>query len=50
MTKSVGEKQAIYIMMGLLLVAALTATVMMVYLLGQHKKVFGYSAFEKMRD
>ncbi|GCF93517.1 MFS transporter [Enterococcus florum] len=50
MTRSVGETQAVYLMMVLLLAAAVIATVMMFYLVGQHKKVFGYSAFDKLRD
>ena len=50
MTKSVGETQAIFIMMGLLLTAGVLSIFMMVYLLGQHKKVFGYSAFERVKD
>jgi preprotein translocase subunit SecG len=36
--------------MGLLLAAAVLAIVMMVYLLLQHKRVFGYSAFDKLKD
>jgi MFS family permease len=50
MTKAVGETQAIFIMMGLLLIVALLAIIMMIYLLMQHKKVFGYSAFDKLKD
>lgn len=50
MTTSVGETQAIFIMMGLLLAAAILAIIMMCYLLVQHKKVFGYSAFEKLKN
>jgi hypothetical protein len=50
MTRSVGETQAIFLMMGLLLAAAVLAIVMMVYLLLQHKRVFGYSAFDKLKD
>lgn len=41
MTKSVGETQAVYVMMILLLVAAVVAVLMMFYLVGQYKKVFG---------
>ena len=44
MTKSIGETSAIYTMMGLLLAASVIATVMMFYLIGQHKKIFGKSA------
>ncbi|MEO1772586.1 MFS transporter [Candidatus Enterococcus ferrettii] len=50
MTRSVGETRAVYLMMILLLAAAVIATVMMFYLVGQHKKVFGYGAFERLRD
>ena len=47
MTKSIGETSAIYMMMGLLLAASVIATVMMFYLIGQHKKIFGKSALLK---
>ena len=47
MTKSIGETSAIYMMMGLLLAASVIATVMMFYLIGQHKKIFGKSALSK---
>ena len=47
MTKSIGETSAIYTMMGLLLAASVIATVMMFYLVGQHKKIFGKSALLK---
>ena len=47
MTKSIGETSAIYTMMGLLLAASVIATVMMFYLIGQHKKIFGKSALSK---
>ena len=47
MTKSIGETSAIYTMMGLLLAASVIATVMMLYLIGQHKKIFGKSALLK---
>lgn len=50
MTRSLGEARAVYLMMGLLLVAAVVATLMMFYLVGQHKKIFGYSALSKMKD
>ncbi len=41
MTKSVGETQAVYTMMALLLVAAVVESAMMIYLVAQYKKVFG---------
>ena len=47
MTKSIGETSAIYTMMGLLLAASVIATVMMFYLVGQHKKIFGKSAMSE---
>ena len=47
MTKSIGETSAIYTMMGLLLAASVIATVMMFYLIGQHKKIFGKSAMSE---
>lgn len=47
MTKSIGETSAIYTMMGLLLAAAVIAIVMMMYLVGQYKKIFGKSALVK---
>lgn len=47
MTKSIGEQAAIYTMMILLLIAALIATVMMIYLATQYKKIFGVSVLEK---
>lgn len=47
MTKASGETTAIYIMMGILLAAALLATVMMGYLITQYKKIFGVSALTK---
>ena len=50
MTKSAGEGQAVYIMMGLLLMFGVISIVMMSYLVLQHKKIFGYSAFEKLKD
>lgn len=46
MTKSIGEAAAVYTMMGLLLGAAIIAIVMMLYLVAQHKKVFGTSALK----
>jgi MFS family permease len=49
MTKSVGEQAAIYTMMGLLLVAAIIATVMMSYLTVQYKKIFGVSPLVKQK-
>lgn len=47
MTKSIGETSAIYTMIGLLLAASVIATVMMFYLVGQHKKIFGKSAMSE---
>lgn len=47
MTKSIGETSAIYTMMSLLLAASVIATVMMFYLVGQHKKIFGKSAMSE---
>lgn len=47
MTKSIGETSAIYTMMGLLLAASVIAIVMMLYLVGQYKKIFGKSALAK---
>lgn len=47
MTKSVGQTQAVYVMMILLLVAAVVAVLMMFYLVGQYKKVFGSSPLAK---
>lgn len=47
MTKSIGETSAIYTMMGLLLAASVIATVMMFYLVGQHKKIFGKSSMSE---
>ena len=47
MTKSIGETSAVYTMMGLLLAASVIATVMMFYLVGQHKKIFGKSAMSE---
>lgn len=41
MTKQVGDQRAIYIMMVLLLVAAVVSIVMMVYLVAMYKKIFG---------
>ena len=45
MTRSIGETEAVYAMMVMLLAAALTAVLMMSYLTVQHKKIYGYSAF-----
>ena len=47
MIKAIGETSAIYTMMAILLVAAVIATLTMVYLLGQYKKLFGKSALAK---
>ncbi len=53
MTKSVGEASAVWIMMVLLLVAAIVGILMALYVMSRfkkHKKQFGYSAMEKLRD
>lgn len=47
MTKSIGETDAIYTMMGLLLAAAVLAVLMMGYLVAQYKKIFGESALSQ---
>lgn len=49
MTKSIGEEAAMYTMMGLLLAAAVIATVMMAYLTTQHKKIYGVSAISNKK-
>lgn len=43
MTKAFGETSAMYTMMGMLLGAAVLATLMMCYLVFQHKKIYGTS-------
>lgn len=50
MTSAVGEESAVWIMMILLLAASILAILMAVYVIGQYKKQFGYSAMEKVRD
>ncbi|MSR93033.1 MFS transporter [Clostridiaceae bacterium 68-1-5] len=50
MTKSIGETDAIYTMMGLLLAAAVVAVLMMAYLAVQYKKIFGESALAEKRN
>lgn len=50
MTKSVGEASAVWIMMVLLLVAAIVGILMALYVMSRFKKQFGYSAMEKLRD
>lgn len=50
MTKSVGEASAVWIMMVLLLVAAIVGIFMALYVMSRFKKQFGYSAMEKLRD
>lgn len=50
MTKSVGEGSAVWIMMVLLLVAAVVSICMSLYVISRFKKQFGYSAMEKMHD
>lgn len=47
MTKAIGETSAIYMMMGLLLGAAVIAIVMMGYLVTQYKKIFGKNVLAK---
>ncbi len=47
MTKAIGEQQAVYTMMGVLLGASILATVMMLYLLKPYKQLFGRSALGK---
>lgn len=43
MTRAMGESAAIYAMMAMLLGVAVIASLMMTYLVVQHKKIFGYS-------
>ncbi|MEG2627975.1 MAG: MFS transporter [Raoultibacter sp.] len=50
MTGVVGETQAVYTMMALLLVASIIAIFMMVYLVAQSKKIFGESALTRKVD
>lgn len=50
MTRSVGEASAVWIMMILLLIAAIVGILMALYVMSRFKKQFGYSAMEKMRD
>lgn len=50
MTKSVGEASAVWIMMVLLLIAAIVGILMALYVMSRFKKQFGYSAMEKLRD
>lgn len=50
MTKSVGEASAVWIMMVLLLVAAIVGILMALYVMSRFKEQFGYSAMEKLRD
>lgn len=50
MTTAIGQAAAVWTMMVLLLVFSLLAVAMMAYLVSQSKKLFGYSAMEKMRD
>ncbi len=47
MTKTVGQTQAVYVMMVLLLVAAVVAVLMMSYLVLQYKKIFGENPLSK---
>lgn len=50
MTTAIGEGPAVWTMMVLLLCASVLAVLMMLYLVSQSKKLFGYSALEKMHD
>ena len=50
MTAATGEANAVWVMMVLLLVDAVLCLLMSLYLMSQYKKMFGYSAMEKMRD
>lgn len=50
MTKSVGEASAVWIMMVLLLIAAIVGILIALYVMSRFKKQFGYSAMEKLRD
>ena len=50
MTSATGEASAVWIMMVLLLVAAILSVLMALYLISQFKSMFGYSALEKVRD
>ena len=50
MTTVVGEASAVWIMMVLLLAAAILSTLMCLYLVSQYKNLFGYSAMEPMKD
>lgn len=50
MTAATGEAQAVWVMMVLLLCAAVLSLLMALFLVKEHKKLFGYSAMEKMRD
>lgn len=50
MTSATGEASAVWIMMVLLLVAAILSVLMALYLISQFKGMFGYSALEKVRD
>ena len=50
MTSATGEASAVWIMMVLLLAAAILSVLMALYLISQFKGMFGYSALEKVRD
>ncbi|MGI6590793.1 MAG: MFS transporter [Eggerthellaceae bacterium] len=50
MTTAVGQGTAVWIMMVLLLAFSVLAILMMLYLVSQSKKLFGYSAMEKMPE
>lgn len=50
MTSATCEASAVWIMMVLLLAAAILSVLMALYLISQFKGMFGYSALEKVRD
>lgn len=50
MTAATGEANAVWVMMILLLAAAVLSLLMAIYLVSQFKNLFGYSAMAKMRD
>ena len=50
MTAATGEANAVWVMMILLLAAAILSLLMAIYLVSQFKDLFGYSAMAKMRD
>ena len=50
MTAATGEANAVWVMMILLLAASILSLLMAIYLVGQFKSQFGYSAMAKMQD